>query len=651
MYYSLDRDWHTEVLQDGEVNESEFIDKIEHISQISSSLGVEYIYSMVKDADGVKFIISSMTEEELEDRSENMTDFLEPYEDATDILIGAFDKREPIFEESTDEWGTFRSCFMTFQDNNNRTYIIGSDILISDIEEELNSILLKLILFATLEFIVIILIAYFSFQRFYKKLMLFNDGIINFFKCLNSSEDDKVCASAFIEITGRDEIDSMSKIINRNIEISREKILIDREFVRDIVNVLDRLSNGHFDVDVKDIKTNTINQTVIKNRLAVLINSLNINFKNVQFMINSTIEGDLKARVEVGELNGSFREIAVGLNTIVEVFNQFFDDIELSFQVLHSGELSFQITKEYRGEYLKLATSINSITTNIDNFFKDMLSALKSVSNGHLDVKINSDVEGDFKQLQNSLNFVISKLHEVVKEVDISSSTLIEKIEKSQDVVKSIAESSNQQLCILETSLTEVQTITDNIRDNTEKARVTNSIAKESAKNASFAGDVIEKTLNAMIEVVNRITVIEDIAYQTNLLALNAAIEAARAGEHGKGFAVVATEVRKLAERSQNAAVEISNITKNSLDITKEAYELIKEIVPSSRETSSLIGDISETSNKQSLGIEIINHSVKYLDDVAQKSIVTSEDLIIISREMNVDSSNLKNVIGFFHKD
>jgi methyl-accepting chemotaxis protein len=115
---------------------------------------------------------------------------------------------------------------------------------------------------------------------------------------------------------------------------------------------------------------------------------------------------------------------------------------------------------------------------------------------------------------------------------------------------------------------------------------VTDGMATKASQEAGEGGDAVTQTV-AMKQIAAKISIVDDIAYQTNLLALNAAIEAARAGEHGKGFAVVAAEVRKLAERSQEAAKEIGDLATNSVSTAERAGKLLDEIVPSIQRPAS----------------------------------------------------------------
>jgi methyl-accepting chemotaxis protein len=151
-----------------------------------------------------------------------------------------------------------------------------------------------------------------------------------------------------------------------------------------------------------------------------------------------------------------------------------------------------------------------------------------------------------------------------------------------------------------------------------------------------------------MKQIADKITIIEDIAYQTNMLALNAAIEGARAGEHGKGFAVVAAEVRKLAERSQIAASEISSLTKDSVSIAETAGTLLEKMVPDIIQTAGLVQEISAASEEQSAGVSQINKAMQQLDVVTQQNASGSEELAATAEEMQAQSKNLTSAVSFF---
>jgi methyl-accepting chemotaxis protein len=158
----------------------------------------------------------------------------------------------------------------------------------------------------------------------------------------------------------------------------------------------------------------------------------------------------------------------------------------------------------------------------------------------------------------------------------------------------------------------------------------------------------VAQTVSAMKEIVGKIGVIEEISRQTNMLALNAAIEAARAGEHGKGFAVVASEVRRLAERSQVAAMEIASVSETSVGIAEKAGISLANLVPDIRKTASLVQNISAASREQDTGATQVSQAIQQLDTVVQHNAAASEELAATAHELSSQAVHLEKAISFF---
>jgi methyl-accepting chemotaxis protein len=173
-------------------------------------------------------------------------------------------------------------------------------------------------------------------------------------------------------------------------------------------------------------------------------------------------------------------------------------------------------------------------------------------------------------------------------------------------------------------------------------------MARKAALDAERGGKAVTEAVAAMKEIVGRIGFIEEIARQTNLLALNAAIEAARAGEAGKGFAVVAGEVRKLAERSQVSAQEISGFSIGTMKASEEAASLIGNIVPDVRKTAELVQEISASSREQSGGVEQVTQALAQLDAVIQRNASSSEELSSMSEELSAQARVMLEALAFF---
>ena len=203
-----------------------------------------------------------------------------------------------------------------------------------------------------------------------------------------------------------------------------------------------------------------------------------------------------------------------------------------------------------------------------------MAEAVKSselVASGDLRNALVSEYNDETGQLTNSLGTMINRLKNIVATAQNSAREVAAGSTQITGSTQNLSDGATKQAAAIEEISSAMEEMMSQISRNTENAKETDSMARQSALDAKQGGETVMDAVSSIKDIAEKISIIEEIARQTNLLALNAAIEAARAGEAGKGFAVVAAEVRKLAERSGSAAAEISELSSATLAKADEA--------------------------------------------------------------------------------
>jgi methyl-accepting chemotaxis protein len=310
-----------------------------------------------------------------------------------------------------------------------------------------------------------------------------------------------------------------------------------------------------------------------------------------------------------------------------------------------TGDLTVRVAISSRDEIGELASVAN-----------DMAEALEAraqlatrIGQGDLRQKVRLTSEKDV--LGRALQSMIKNLSEIVGDVSASAANVATGSEQINSSSQDISTGASQQAASVEEVAASMEEATANIRTSSDNARETNKISTKAATDALEAGQSVQKTVGAMKDIAQKTSIIEEIARQTDLLALNAAIEAARAGEHGKGFAVVASEVRKLAERSQKAAGEISQLSSSSVEIAENAGKMLEKLVPDIRRTAELVKEIAVSSDEQGRGAEQINRAIQELDKVIQNNAASAEEMAASATELSSQGVALQQAIAFFKID
>ena len=288
--------------------------------------------------------------------------------------------------------------------------------------------------------------------------------------------------------------------------------------------------------------------------------------------------------------------------------------------------------------------------------------AMAALAKGDLTFRIAHDIPEEYGRIRDHFNEAMAHLDEMITTIKTSSAAIAASSQEINSGADDLSLRTEQQASALEESAATTEQLAASVKTSAQASRRSVALADDATKIAHTGGAIVKNATEAMARIeeaskkISEITgVIDGIAFQTNLLALNAAVEAARAGDAGRGFAVVAAEVRALAQRSSDAAKDITGLIASSdaevtegVKLVRLAGDTLEQIVEASAAVSTTVEEIASASGEQANGIDEMSQTVSHMDEITQQNAALAEQSAASARTLLDQIAQLNRLISTF---
>ena len=338
-------------------------------------------------------------------------------------------------------------------------------------------------------------------------------------------------------------------------------------------------------------------------------------------------------------------------------------DVGAIVSAVSSGKFDERVDANFEDEaFRNLGDGVNGICDVVQSFVAEIEDTIGKLAEGDLTAQMTGQYQGRFREVGDSINETAVRLGTLVAGIKEIGAEMNHSIRQVADGSADLARRAESQAASLEETAATMDKMTGTIDLNAKSALTAEELASDTRDQAVKGHGVVEDAVKAMGEIeassqkiTDIISVIDSIAFQTNLLALNAAVEAARAGDAGKGFAVVASEVRTLAQRSSEAARDITDLITVSSEKVSDGVELVNatgvalnDITTAVSAFSETISDISKASQEQSLGVAEISGSIGHMDEMTQNNATLADSSASAAQSLTRHADQMSDTIAVF---